>query len=72
MRTQLASYRKTVGSRLDGSSWRAYIMRVGGARILRLEFQISFAAVAVAPLMYRLSDGLLYQVDETQGEEVPG
>ena len=125
----------------------AYIMRVGGARILRLEFQISFAiaiggvqaiavvghdqcgmvnlgarrqafirglitkagwsrrkaeshfdslaeqfeigdatvsilreaaqlrqkypAVAVAPLMYRLSDGLLYQVDETQGEEVP-
>jgi carbonic anhydrase len=125
----------------------AYVMRVGGARILRLEFQISFAiaiggvqaiavvghdqcgmvnlaarrqafirglitkagwsrrkaethfdslaeqfeigeeivsvlreaaqlrqkypAVTVAPLMYRLSDGLLYQVDETQGEAAP-
>jgi len=125
----------------------AYIMRVGGARILRLEFQLSFAiaiggvqaialvghdqcgmvnlgarrhafvrglitnagwtrrkaethfdslaeqfeigdamvsvirdaarlrqkypAVAVAPLMYRLSDGLLYQVDETEVEEAP-
>ena len=123
----------------------AYILRVGGARILRLEFQISFAiaiggvqaiavvghdqcgmvdlaarrpefirglitkagwsrrkaethfdslaeqfeigdatlsvlreatqlrqkypTVTVAPLMYRLSDGLLYQVDETPGEE---
>ena len=30
-----------------------------------------YPTVVVAPLMYRVSDGMLYQVDETQGEEAP-
>ena len=30
-----------------------------------------YPAVVVAPLMYRVSDGMLYQVYETQGEEAP-
>ncbi len=30
-----------------------------------------YPTVVVAPLMYRVSDGMLYQVDETQGEEGP-
>lgn len=41
--------------------------------ILREAAQLrqKYPAVAVAPLMYRLSDGLLYQVDETRGEKAP-